>query len=67
MDEEAHHPAEPETGRVSCARCGTPAESDAPPPTWLCSLENGSRRYICDACARAHIRAIESRLDSAWW
>jgi hypothetical protein len=30
-------------------------------------MENGSRHYFCDDCARANIRAIESRLDSVWW
>ncbi|MEU6097391.1 hypothetical protein [Streptomyces sp. NPDC047079] len=48
-----------------CARCGTPA--DGPQPTWSCSVENGARHYFCDSCARANIRAIEGRLDSAWW
>ncbi len=49
-----------------CARCGTPA--DGPPPaTWTCSVENGVREYFCDACSRENLRAIEGRLDSAWW
>lgn len=48
-----------------CARCGTPA--DGPPLTWTCSMENGSRHYFCDNCARSNLRAIEGRLDSAWW
>ncbi|MCX5416490.1 hypothetical protein [Streptomyces sp. NBC_00059] len=52
---------------VTCARCGTGAEGADPPPTWLCSVENGRREYICDNCAPEHIRAIESRLDSSWW
>ncbi|MCX5142779.1 MULTISPECIES: hypothetical protein [unclassified Streptomyces] len=67
MDEETHRPGEAGTGGVVCALCGTRAASDSAPPTWLCSVENGSRRYFCDACARTHIRAIEGRLDSAWW
>ncbi|MFE9307488.1 hypothetical protein ACIQCF_06940 [Streptomyces sp. NPDC088353] len=48
-----------------CARCGTPAEGL--PPTWTCSVENGARRYFCDACSRENLRSIEGRLDSAWW
>ncbi|WP_189705505.1 hypothetical protein [Streptomyces anandii] len=48
-----------------CARCGNRAEG--PPPTWTCSVENGVRRYFCDACSRENLRAIEGRLDSAWW
>ncbi len=48
-----------------CARCGVVAEGA--PATWTCSVENSTRRYFCDTCARTHLRAIESRLDSAWW
>nr|WSY51939.1 hypothetical protein OG999_18595 [Streptomyces sp. NBC_00886] len=48
-----------------CARCGT--RSEGPQPTWTCSVENGTRHYFCDDCARENLRAIEGRLDSAWW
>ncbi|MGW1720036.1 hypothetical protein [Streptomyces sp. GQFP] len=54
---------EPRT--VVCAHCGTQAEG--PPLTWTCSVENGTRHYLCDTCARQNLRAIEGRLDSAWW
>ncbi|GHE04643.1 hypothetical protein [Streptomyces alanosinicus] len=49
-----------------CARCGTPA-GDTQPATWTCSVENGTRQYFCDTCSRENLRAIEGRLDSAWW
>ncbi|MFI8518665.1 hypothetical protein ACIGEZ_12690 [Streptomyces sp. NPDC085481] len=50
---------------IVCARCGkTAAEL---PVTWTCSVENGTRQYFCEECARANIRAIEGRLDSSWW
>lgn len=68
MDDETYEQAEltPEQRtRTVCAQCGTVA--DQAPATWACSVENGTRRYFCDACARNHLRAIESRLDSAWW
>ncbi|WP_237319990.1 hypothetical protein [Streptomyces sp. JJ36] len=48
-----------------CYRCGAVAEGR--PVTWVCSVENGDRRYFCPECSRAHIRAIEGRLDSSWW
>lgn len=48
-----------------CARCG--ARAEGPQPTWTCSVENGVRQYICDTCSRENLRAIEGRLDSAWW
>ncbi|WP_143658644.1 hypothetical protein [Streptomyces sp. IMTB 2501] len=49
-----------------CARCGTPAD-EPQPVTWTCSVENGARQYFCDTCSRENLRAIEGRLDSAWW
>ncbi|MFF1924769.1 hypothetical protein ACFVW8_29900 [Streptomyces sp. NPDC058221] len=67
MDEETQRPEAADTEGVVCALCGTGAEGGIAPPTWICSVENGSRRYFCDGCARTHIRAIEGRLDSAWW
>ncbi len=48
-----------------CSRCGTAA--DGRPPTWTCSVENGTRHYFCDTCSRENLRAIEGRLDSTWW
>ncbi|MEV3989251.1 hypothetical protein AB0J57_10095 [Streptomyces sp. NPDC049837] len=65
MNERTSPPAQPGAQSVVCSRCGATAESL--PVTWTCSVENGSRLYFCDDCARAHLRAIESRLDSAWW
>ncbi|MEU8889689.1 hypothetical protein [Streptomyces sp. NPDC048442] len=70
MDPQNSSPAQPAPGNgeetVVCAQCGTPAQGGAP-PTWTCSVENGSRRYFCVDCARANLRAIEGRLDSSWW
>jgi hypothetical protein len=51
---------------TTCARCGL-VQDGSPPLTWTCSVENGSRVYFCDDCARTHIRSIEGRIDSAWW
>jgi hypothetical protein len=32
-------------------------------------LERDARgdRVVCPACAREHVRAIEGKLDQAWW
>ncbi|KUM77825.1 hypothetical protein [Streptomyces griseorubiginosus] len=57
--------AEAEARPLVCARCGRRA--GGPEPTWTLSVENGVRQYICDTCSREHLRAIEGRLDSAWW
>ncbi|MFJ6514879.1 hypothetical protein ACIQMO_14040 [Streptomyces sp. NPDC091406] len=71
MDEETHPPEQPAeesaAGSTVCARCGTAAEGDTVPVTWLSSVEDGRRLHFCESCARLHIRAIESRLDSLWW
>ncbi|WP_369215039.1 hypothetical protein [Streptomyces flavofungini] len=60
-----HPTAVDATGPVVCSGCGTTAE--ATPLTWTYSVENGVRRYFCDVCARANLRAIEGRLDSDRW
>ncbi|WP_331447755.1 hypothetical protein [Streptomyces xanthochromogenes] len=52
---------------IVCSHCGTPAPAGGPPPMWTYSVENGTGRYYCHDCARANIRAIEGRLDAAWW
>ncbi|MEU5372633.1 hypothetical protein ABZ362_27345 [Streptomyces sp. NPDC005951] len=68
--EQSEKPEQPErraAGGVVCARCGTTAEGDTVPLTWLSSVEDGRRLHFCESCARLHIRAIESRLDSLWW
>jgi hypothetical protein len=52
---------------VTCALCRAAAPVDPPPVSWTCSVENGERKYVCEDCARANIRAIEGRLDSSWW
>ncbi|MFF1461679.1 hypothetical protein [Streptomyces sp. NPDC058330] len=53
--------------RPLCVRCGRAADNDTAPATWGCSVEDGRRQYLCENCARAHIRAIEGRLDSDRW
>ncbi|MGW7066461.1 hypothetical protein ACWGII_04880 [Streptomyces sp. NPDC054855] len=66
MDQQTPQPSGNENAEnLVCSRCGTVAEGA--PPTWTCSVENGARRYFCDTCARENLRAIEGRLDSAWW
>ncbi|WP_455356043.1 hypothetical protein [Streptomyces sp. SYSU K217416] len=68
MDQQTPDPGKPgaENETVVCSRCGKTSAEGAP-PTWTCSMESGRRLYFCDGCARANLRAIESRLDSSWW
>ncbi|MCT6780347.1 hypothetical protein ACFYZ6_08425 [Streptomyces rubiginosohelvolus] len=67
QSEKPEQPERPAAGSVVCARCGTAAEGGTVPVTWLSSVEDGRRLHFCESCARLHIRAIESRLDSLWW
>lgn len=51
---------------VSCSMCGTTVAQA--PLTWM--LETDPRRgqiWVCESCARQNLRAIESKLDQAWW
>lgn len=58
-------PARPAGATVTCAMC--PATAEEAPLTWSCAVEDGRRRYLCEACVRAQLRGIESRLDPTWW
>ena len=51
---------------VTCDSCGRQAE-EAATLSWTTSVENGRRRAYCDECSRTHLRAIEGKLDQAWW
>jgi hypothetical protein len=64
-EQQTPHPEQPGAESTVCSRCGAVAEGT--PPAWTLSVENGIRRYYCDDCARANLRAIEGRLDSDWW
>ncbi len=52
---------------ITCDFCGATAEGDTPPLTWALSVENGRTKLFCPDCSRANVRAMESKLDSAWW
>jgi len=52
---------------ITCNMCGTQAEGDVTPLTWVTSFEHGQQRVFCERCARENLRAIEGKLDSDWW
>lgn len=55
---------------ATCSRCGTTEPTGAPgdvPLGWSLAVEGGRRTVTCARCAREHIRAIEGKLDDAWW
>ena len=49
-----------------CSLCDTTVA--VPQPNWMLEHDpqRGSR-WLCVACAREHLRAIESRLSPEWW
>jgi hypothetical protein len=51
-----------------CATCGRTAPDAASARlAWAHGTEQGRTVWTCDACSRQHLRAIEGKLDSAWW
>jgi hypothetical protein len=65
MDRTTPESAELDAAATACVHCGMRACGTQ--LTWVCSVENGSRRFFCDQCARDNIQGIESRLDSFLW
>ncbi len=42
-------------------------DKDTPPFTWSLSMEAGHVRRYCERCTRAHLRAMEGKLDRSHW
>lgn len=61
-DSDKNHPG-PTAQTTECALCRTTRKST--PLTWVYSVEEGHRYYLCDGCTRAHLHSIECRLDLA--
>ena len=57
---------DPSSGELGSGYLGS-AHRDDVPLSWVTSRENGRLRLFCPDCARAHLRSIEAKLDSAWW
>ena len=52
---------------TTCDLCGRQEDDEALTLTWTTAVENGRRKVFCDTCSREHLRAMEGKLDSAWW
>ena len=54
-----------------CSLCGVASEpeDDPAPLGWMLEVDgrSGRRSLACPSCARANVRAIEGKLDQAWW
>lgn len=51
----------------TCDFCGCQEADEAKTLAWTVSVEGGRRRTYCDECSRAHLRAMEGKLDSEFW
>ena len=53
----------------ACSRCGrTEACAEGGLPAgWTVGMEGRRVEYLCPACARGNIRAIEGRLTEEYW
>jgi hypothetical protein len=51
-------------GMVICSSCGATAES---PLGWITDVTERGVQHLCDRCSRENLRAIEGRLDPAYW
>jgi len=59
---------------ATCSICGREADPEAdgdPPVTWCADTvetrDGPHVRWVCTACARKHIRSIESELERQFW
>ena len=50
---------------TTCARCGTSVAQR--PLTWSLQVGAAGEQWLCATCTRDNVRAIEGRLDDAWW
>ena len=56
-----------------CSLCGTTLDSDTDEQSgmlalaWVASHERGRDLRYCPQCARDNLRAIEGKLDAAYW
>lgn len=64
--------AKPTPGDDTGARCRTcgRARTDADPLealSWVCDRSGARPQWLCDRCAREHVRDIESKLPAEFW
>jgi hypothetical protein len=59
---------------TTCVRCGTVASTDATgddsvsaPPGWSWAPSERGIEWMCPACTRDNVRAIEAKLPEEWW
>lgn len=66
----AHHDDPGGTAPLTCATCGRrpdPGHEATARLTWSRDTSGAVVTWTCDECSREHLRAIEGKLDPAWW
>jgi hypothetical protein len=56
-------------GAECCRVCGAVRDNgQASALSWVCERRpEGRPVWLCERCARAHLRDIESKLPDEWW
>jgi len=57
---------------IACATCGRPPDDpdavvDGVPFGWMLERDGPRTSVVCPPCQRQHSRAIEGKLEQAWW
>lgn len=54
-----------------CGRPADPGTDGDPPLAWCADIvetrDGPQTKWVCDACTRKYVRAIESKLTQEWW
>lgn len=54
-----------------CGRTADPTEDGDPPLGWCADVvetrDGPHTRWVCAACTRKYVRAIEAKLEQQWW
>ena len=51
---------------MSCGLCGLTVTGSLP-LTWSTETSANRMTLLCDRCTRENLRAIEAKLEQAWW
>lgn len=65
MDDRREPAGPPSGAAAACQLCGTAVPTV--PLGWMSESTVRGPTWTCPACARTHLRAIESKLDQEYW
>lgn len=50
-----------------CSVCGRTPTDATDGLAWTFDASGGRESWVCSACSRDHVRAIEAKLEQEWW